>query len=67
VNKTVKIRVSIETRTALNALKRGGESQDAVIRRLISDHVTPILDELAAWMRPIIDPILEATPEEAAA
>ena len=59
VTKTVKIRVSIETREALNALKRGGESQDAVIRRLISDHVTPILEELGEWMRQVIDPILE--------
>jgi len=59
VTTSVKIRVSIETREALNALKRGGESQDAVIRRLIRSHVKPILDELAEWMRPIIDPILE--------
>ena len=59
VTKSVKIRVSIETREAINALKRGGESQDAVIRRLISDHVTPILDELAEWMREVIDPIME--------
>ena len=54
-----KIRVSIETREALNALKRGGESQDAVIRRLIRDSMKPILGELAEWMRQAIDPILE--------
>jgi len=29
------IRISPEARDALNALKRGGETQDAVIRRLI--------------------------------
>lgn len=58
MSKDVKIRVSIETREALNALKRGGESQDAVIRRLIRYHVEPILSELAEWMRTIIDPIL---------
>jgi len=55
----VKIRVDLSTREALNALKRGGESQDAVIRRLIRDQMKPILDELAEWMRPIIDPIME--------
>lgn len=60
ISKDVKIRVSRETREAINALKRGGESQDAVIRRLISSYVKPILEELAEWMRPIIDPILEA-------
>jgi len=49
----------METRRALNALKRGGESHNAVIRRLIRSHVEPILDELAEWMRTAIDPILE--------
>lgn len=53
------VKVSTETRAALNALKRGGESHDAVIRRLIRSHVEPILEELAEWMRPLIDPILE--------
>ena len=59
VTKTKRIRVSIETHQAINALKRGGESQDAVIRRLIRENMKPILDELAEWMREVIDPIME--------
>jgi len=52
------IKISQETRAALNALKRGGETQDAVIRRLICFHVKPIFDELEEWMKPLIAPIL---------
>ena len=33
------IKINSETRAALNALKRGGETQDAVIRRLIMKNV----------------------------
>ncbi|HUW44753.1 MAG TPA: hypothetical protein VMW50_03065 [Dehalococcoidia bacterium] len=54
------IKVSEETHRALNALKRGGESNDAVIRRLIVSHVKPILGALTEWMRLSIDPLLAA-------
>lgn len=54
------IKISPETRDALNVLKRGVETQDAVIRRLIRYHVEPIVGELAEWMRLALDPILEA-------
>lgn len=49
----VKIWVDLSTRQALNTLKRGGESQDAVIRRLIvfwikheREHDPEVLKEL---------------------
>ena len=52
--------VSKETRDALKALKRGGESYDAVIRRLIVSYVKPIFGALAGWMQLRIVPLLEA-------
>jgi len=56
----VKIPVSREVREALKALKRGGESYDDVARRLIGAHVKPIFEDLAEWLKPILEPILEA-------
>jgi len=58
------IKINSETRAALNALKRGGETQDAVIRRLICAYVKPIFDELAKWMQPLVAPILEGELDE---
>ena len=52
VTTSKKIRVSIETRTALKALGRMGETYDAVIRRLIKNgHAAGILPGAA----PILD------------
>jgi len=59
LSETKTIKVSVETHQALTALKRGGESYDAVIRRLIVSHVKPIFDTLAEWMRLSIAPILK--------
>lgn len=59
MSETKTIKVSVETHKALTALKRGGESHDAVIRRLVVSHVKPIFDTLAEWMRLSIDPLLE--------
>lgn len=40
------IKISSETRAVLNALKRGGETQDDVIRRLIYYHAKPAFDKI---------------------
>ena len=37
VNEQTRILVTVETRETLKALKRGGETYDAVIRRLIKE------------------------------
>jgi len=47
------IKISPETRDALNDLKRGGETQDAVIRRLIGSW--EISQDIKEAMKEVID------------